>query len=259
MNKIMKEQNESADERHHRLVWEAERKRMRQENEMVDQLKHRLAQDAARKRMRQDNEMADQLQLRLAQDAARKRMRWENEMTDQLQHRLARNAEQRRLWRAWELCLESLVKQEGVLGVTHAYRLCVLNAALSAACHLSTDKALSLVTQATNSFRKLGLSWAPKVVSVFMKAAAVACIYGELEEGHGLLCEVLSVLLSTHGALHPRTKHVQALCWGLERKMKVSGQSVRIQDLPDQDGELMREALKASMQPPEKTIFFRIY
>uniref|UniRef100_UPI00358E3E85 histone-lysine N-methyltransferase Smyd1-like n=1 Tax=Myxine glutinosa TaxID=7769 RepID=UPI00358E3E85 len=164
------------------------------------------------------------------------------------------------LWeQAWELCLETLAKQEGVLGVTHAYRLCVLNAALSAACHLSTDKALALVTQATNAFRKLGLSWAPKVVSVFMKAAALVCISGDLKEGHGLLCEVLSVLLSTHGALHPRTKHVQALCWGLERKMKIPGHSVRIQGLPDQDGELMSEALKVSQQPPEKTIFCKIY
>ena len=46
MNKIMREQNETADERHHRLARESKRKRMRRENEMADELEERRAQDA---------------------------------------------------------------------------------------------------------------------------------------------------------------------------------------------------------------------
>ena len=50
----MREQNETADERHHRLAREAETQRMRQRNEMADQLQHRLAQDAEQQRL-EDN------------------------------------------------------------------------------------------------------------------------------------------------------------------------------------------------------------
>ena len=42
----MREQNETADERHHRLAQDEARKRMRWENEMADELQHGHAQDA---------------------------------------------------------------------------------------------------------------------------------------------------------------------------------------------------------------------
>ncbi|XP_073334178.1 histone-lysine N-methyltransferase SMYD1a isoform X1 [Pagrus major] len=125
-----------------------------------------------------------------------------------------------------KLCRECLEKQENVLADTHLYKLRVLSIAgevLSYLHHFS--EAAEHARRMVEGYMKLYHPNNAQLGMAIMRAGVTHWHAGQIEAGHGLICQAYRILMVTHGPNHAITKDLESMRMQTEMELKMFKQN----------------------------------
>uniref|UniRef100_A0A671Y9Z1 [histone H3]-lysine(4) N-trimethyltransferase n=1 Tax=Sparus aurata TaxID=8175 RepID=A0A671Y9Z1_SPAAU len=125
-----------------------------------------------------------------------------------------------------KLCRECLEKQENVLADTHLYKLRVLSIAgevLSYLHHFS--EAANHARRMVEGYTKLYHPNNAQLGMAIMRAGVTHWHAGQIEAGHGMICQAYRILMVTHGPNHAITRDLETMRRQTEIELKMFKQN----------------------------------
>ncbi|KAM8744111.1 histone-lysine N-methyltransferase SMYD1a [Acanthopagrus schlegelii] len=125
-----------------------------------------------------------------------------------------------------KLCRECLEKQENVLADTHLYKLRVLSIAgevLSYLHHFS--EAANHARRMVEGYMKLYHPNNAQLGMAIMRAGVTHWHAGQIEAGHGMICQAYRILMVTHGPNHAITRDLETMRRQTEIELKMFKQN----------------------------------
>uniref|UniRef100_A0A3B1IUM4 [histone H3]-lysine(4) N-trimethyltransferase n=1 Tax=Astyanax mexicanus TaxID=7994 RepID=A0A3B1IUM4_ASTMX len=125
-----------------------------------------------------------------------------------------------------KLCRECLEKQQSVLADTHLSLLRVLRIASEVLSYLQMfQDAANYASRLVEGYAKLYQPNSAQLGMATMRAGVIHWHAGNIEIGHGMICQAFAILMITHGPHHPITKDLESMRTQTEMELRMFKQN----------------------------------
>ncbi|KAG5281283.1 hypothetical protein AALO_G00069450 [Alosa alosa] len=125
-----------------------------------------------------------------------------------------------------KICRECLEKIDPVLADTHIYQLRLWSTISEVLSYLQYfDEAATYARKMVEGYQKVYHPNHASLGMATMRAGVTHWQAGLIEVGHGMICKAYSILMVTHGSIHPITKDLEAMRQQTEMELRMFKQN----------------------------------